>query len=115
MLLAPPGVRVFADSLPADLRKSTLSGTHFQQGLSYDGAMTVIPASWARRQYPDILPLSVQARRIERNSSGNRHIKAFAILGNIDPHQPVAMTAGEMAKAGSLGSHHDTEAVDLAK
>ena len=49
---APLGVRVFAVSLPADPRKATLSGTHFPQELSYDGAMTVIPASWSRRQCP---------------------------------------------------------------
>ena len=57
----------------------------------------------------------VPACRIERDGGGNRHIQAFAVLGNIDPHQPVAMAAGEMAEARPLGPHHDAKALDLVK
>ena len=61
------------------------------------------------------LLLSVPARRIERDGGGNRHIQALAVFGNIDPHQPVAMTAGEMAEARPLGPYHNAEALDLVK
>ena len=77
--------------------------------------MAFIPASWSRRQRLTGVLLSVPARRIERDGGGNRHIKAFAVLGNIDPYQPVAMTAGEMAEARPLGTHHDAEALDLVE
>ena len=55
--------------------------------------------------------MSALLRRIERDGSGNRDIQAFAILGNVNPHQPVAMAAGEVAQPGAFGAQRDGKAL----